>query len=208
VSCPSLDWSDPIAVSKWLAGLRLAFNDADAVALDMLRPPRVRELGPALHAKNYGEARAQILQSLAYAAKLPDAAPHPASSMAAPPTCGPLAARGAPVKRGKGLRALVRAIDATKGRPADEARDDVAALPLAGVLFLAMIGTPGERADVDSPLVLVLDAIRDTIEGWARTPSTSTAYAHVPVGELDRLSHRVGAAIVIARRMGKEGGAS
>jgi hypothetical protein len=104
------------------------------------------------------------------------------------------------VKRGKGLRALSRAIDATKGRPADEARDEIAALPLAGVLFLAMIGTPSERAEVDSPLVLVLDAIRDTIEGWARVPSLSTAYAYVPFGELNRLAHRVGAAAEIARR--------
>jgi hypothetical protein len=54
VSRRSLDWSDPIEVSKWLAGLRLALNDADAAALDMLRPPRARELGPALHAANYG----------------------------------------------------------------------------------------------------------------------------------------------------------
>jgi hypothetical protein len=67
MSRASLDWSDPVAVSKWLAGLRLSFNDADAVALDMLRPPRVRELGPALHAKNYSEARAQIVQLLDYA---------------------------------------------------------------------------------------------------------------------------------------------
>ncbi len=67
MSRPSLDWSDPIAVSKWLAGLRGAFNDADAVALDMLRAPRARELGPALHAKNYGEARATILAALEYA---------------------------------------------------------------------------------------------------------------------------------------------
>jgi hypothetical protein len=53
MSRPSLDWSDPIAVSTWLAGLRLAFNDADAVAIDMLRPPLERELGPVLHTKNY-----------------------------------------------------------------------------------------------------------------------------------------------------------
>lgn len=67
MSRPSLDWSDPAAVSVWLAGLRLSFNDADAAALDMLRPPRARELGPALHAKNYSEARAQIVQALDYA---------------------------------------------------------------------------------------------------------------------------------------------
>ena len=67
MSRPSLDWSDPIAVSRWLAGLRLAFNDADAAALDMLKPPRSRELGPVLHAANYGAARAQLLQALDFA---------------------------------------------------------------------------------------------------------------------------------------------
>jgi len=67
VSRTSLDWSDPIAVSKWLIGLRAAFNDADAIAIDMLRAPRTRELGPRLHAKNYGEARKAILASIDYA---------------------------------------------------------------------------------------------------------------------------------------------
>src|SRR5215475_4517463 len=67
VSRSSLDWSDAIAVSKWLTGLQLAFNDADAVALDMLKPPRQRELGPVIHLQNYGAARAQILSALAYA---------------------------------------------------------------------------------------------------------------------------------------------
>jgi hypothetical protein len=110
------------------------------------------------------------------------------------------------VKYAKGIRTLVRAIDAAKCRPADEARDLLAELPLAGVLFLAMVGTPGERSDIDSPLVLVLDAIRDTIDGWARVPSPSTAYASVPFSELDRLSYRLGAAIVIARRVEKGGG--
>jgi hypothetical protein len=76
VSRPSLDWSDPIAVSRWLAGLRLAFNDADAAALDMLRLPRARELGPALHAANYGAARTQILQALDFATA-PEPDPEP-----------------------------------------------------------------------------------------------------------------------------------
>ena len=75
MSRTSLDWSDPIAVSQWLAGLRLSFNDADAAALDMLRPPRERELGPALHAEHYNAARAQILKALAYAG-----APEPEAS--------------------------------------------------------------------------------------------------------------------------------
>jgi len=68
VSRPSLDWSDPVAVSRWLGGLRVSFNDADAVTRDMLRPAHRRELGPALHAANYGAARAQILQALDFAA--------------------------------------------------------------------------------------------------------------------------------------------
>jgi hypothetical protein len=67
VSRPALDWSDPVAVSRWLAGLRLAFDDADGIALDMLEPPRSRELGPVLHADTYGKARAQILQALDFA---------------------------------------------------------------------------------------------------------------------------------------------
>jgi hypothetical protein len=104
------------------------------------------------------------------------------------------------VTRAKGIRTLVRAIEAVRGCNADETRDVIAALPLASILFLAMVGTLGERAEVDPPLVLVLDAIRETIEGWARVPSLSTAYAYVPLGELDRLAHRVGAAVEIARR--------
>jgi hypothetical protein len=62
-----LDWSDAAAVSSWLACLWQSFDDADGVTLDLLRPPRERELGPVLQAKNYGQARAQILAALAYA---------------------------------------------------------------------------------------------------------------------------------------------
>lgn len=46
------------------------WRDADAVTADMLRPPRERELGPALHARNYGEARGKIVASLAYLSSL------------------------------------------------------------------------------------------------------------------------------------------
>ena len=73
---PSLNWSDPVAVSRWLGALRLAFNDADAVTADMLRPPPERELGPALHAATYGAARAVLLFALAFArAPEPDQEP-------------------------------------------------------------------------------------------------------------------------------------
>ena len=76
VSRTSLDPADPIAFGRWLAGLRSAFNDLDAVALDMLRPPRFRELGPAIHARNYTAAREQVLQALDFAAA-PEPAPEP-----------------------------------------------------------------------------------------------------------------------------------
>lgn len=67
MSRPSLDWSDPIAVSRWLARLRLAVHAADAVVQDMFRPRWSREFEPALHAHSYGEVRHQILQALAVA---------------------------------------------------------------------------------------------------------------------------------------------
>lgn len=76
MSRPSLDWNDPIAVSRWLAGLRLAWNDADAVTRDMLRPERRRELGQRLHAENYGEARKAIVAALEYATA-PEPDPEP-----------------------------------------------------------------------------------------------------------------------------------
>jgi hypothetical protein len=45
---PHLDPTDPAAVATWLADLRLAFTDADAVIRAALRRPRRRELGPVL----------------------------------------------------------------------------------------------------------------------------------------------------------------
>jgi hypothetical protein len=95
---------------------------------------------------------------------------------------------------------LAQAVDDVKGVNPEDRDDVLAAMPIAGVLFLAMIGTPGERAEVDPPLVLALRAVRETLDGWARTPSPSTAFASVPFGELDRLACGVGAAIEIARR--------
>lgn len=67
MSGPSWTGPTPLPSRRWLAGLRLSFNDADGAALDMLLPPRQRELGPALHAQNYHMARKQIVQALAYA---------------------------------------------------------------------------------------------------------------------------------------------
>lgn len=84
MSRASLDWSDPIAVSRWIGGVRASFADLDAAATDMLRPPRSRELGPALHAKQYAAARAQILSALDFAS-----APEPDDGEPADPAgCG------------------------------------------------------------------------------------------------------------------------
>ena len=49
-----------------LVALRVACDDADAVAEDMLRPPRKRQLGPVLARQNYDEARSKIVTGIAY----------------------------------------------------------------------------------------------------------------------------------------------
>ena len=62
-----LDWNDAAAVSECLAKLKVSLDDADAITQDMLRPPRERELGPALHAEKYRDAWSQVEESMAYA---------------------------------------------------------------------------------------------------------------------------------------------
>ena len=94
------------------------------------------------------------------------------------------------------LADAVRDVIDTRG-DAVEALED---MPMAGVLFLAITGTPGEEAEVDTPLVMVLRAIRETLTGWSRAPSDSTLFAAVPLTDLDRLGWRLAAAIEIARR--------
>jgi hypothetical protein len=75
-----LDLTDPAAVAAWLADLRLAFADADAVTRDTLRRPRRRELGPVLARHNYRDAHQRITSLLALAdptSPAPPAAPAP-----------------------------------------------------------------------------------------------------------------------------------
>ena len=96
-------------------------------------------------------------------------------------------------------RAIGETIGCIHGAPLDEA---LSVLPMAGVLFLALIGTPGESAEVDTPLVLVLRAIRQTIDDWSHARRGIMGFAEVPYAALDLLGHRVGAAIEIARRSG------
>ena len=67
MSHPALDWNDRAAVSQCLSKLWASMKDANAVTQDLLRPPRERELGPVLHAQNYGDAWAQVVETMAYA---------------------------------------------------------------------------------------------------------------------------------------------
>jgi hypothetical protein len=48
-----------------LAEVRAAFDDLDAVGLDMLRTPRRRNLGPRQHRQLYREARGKLAALLA-----------------------------------------------------------------------------------------------------------------------------------------------
>ena len=62
-----LDYSDLAAVRRFLADLRVAVDDADAITRDALRPLGRRELGRILHRRNYQEARARIVSLIGYA---------------------------------------------------------------------------------------------------------------------------------------------
>ncbi len=64
-----LDWADPAEVAAWLTRLATAWADAAMVAEDMLRPPRLRDLGPAEHTRLHGDAAASMTQLLAYAGR-------------------------------------------------------------------------------------------------------------------------------------------
>ena len=61
-----LDWNDALAVAAWFSNLRTAWEDAAMVAADMLKPPRLRNLGPAEHARLHADASASMSQLLAY----------------------------------------------------------------------------------------------------------------------------------------------
>lgn len=64
---PRIDWRDPSAVRAFVEELRATLDDAHAVVADMLRPASARELGPAMHRRNYREARAKAAQLLVLA---------------------------------------------------------------------------------------------------------------------------------------------
>jgi hypothetical protein len=72
VSADRLDFTNPAAVRAWLVDLRVAVDDAGAVAEDMLRPARKRALGQTEHARLYGDARAKLAALLSYADPPPE----------------------------------------------------------------------------------------------------------------------------------------
>ena len=67
-----LTFDNPAEARAWLEGLRVSFEDIDAVVVDMLAPVRKRRLGPVTHAEHYNAARAQLLSALAHATPEPE----------------------------------------------------------------------------------------------------------------------------------------
>ncbi len=60
---PPFDLDDP-EIRRWLVHLRVAFDDADSVVIDMFRPLRRRRLGYVQHRALYREARQAIIAQL------------------------------------------------------------------------------------------------------------------------------------------------
>ncbi len=69
--------------AEWHRHLRTAFEDADAAARDMLRPPSKRSLGPRQHRRLYGDAVRQIRSLLDHP---PDDGPEGAEPATIPAT--------------------------------------------------------------------------------------------------------------------------
>jgi len=77
------DPNDPEAFRRLVIEIRVALDDIDAVARDMLRRKRRRSLGRAQHRKLYRDARAKLIQILEHL--MPTPPPPPAPAGAAPP---------------------------------------------------------------------------------------------------------------------------
>ena len=67
----SLDFTDRAAVRQWLAGLRVAIDDAAGITEDLLRPVRQRDLGQREHERLYTEAAQKIAHLMDYASAPP-----------------------------------------------------------------------------------------------------------------------------------------
>jgi hypothetical protein len=104
VSRVALDWSDPVAVSRWLGAFRVTLVDHLAVTDDMMRPPCECERGPVLHRERAHDTATQLrsLVDFATAPEPDDSEPDdgepgdPAGSGRAGPVHGP---KGAELRR-------------------------------------------------------------------------------------------------------------
>jgi hypothetical protein len=106
------------------------------------------------------------------------------------------------------VAALAAAVqDMARAQNQGEAEAALQGMPLSAVLFFALMGTPGERAEIDPPFVLALRAVRATLDGWAHARGESAMFAAVPFADLDLLARRVDATIELARRGAVAGGA-
>lgn len=70
---------DKALLRRVLLDLRVAADDADTVAIDMLRPLRRRRLGRVLHRSQYHEARGKVVSQIAYLLRMAEDDPKPPS---------------------------------------------------------------------------------------------------------------------------------
>ena len=75
-----IDWTDLELVRRLLVEARVAFDDADAVASDLLRKKRRRALGHLQHKKLYRDARRKLVHILDELLGPPHAPPSPAEN--------------------------------------------------------------------------------------------------------------------------------
>lgn len=68
---------DRAILRRVLLDLRVAVDDADSVAVDMMRSPRRRKLGPVLHRSQYREARGKVISQIAYLLRMAEDEPKP-----------------------------------------------------------------------------------------------------------------------------------
>lgn len=186
-----VDLSDPSERARWLAGACEQVADVVAAGLDATSPPGQRMLGRRAAREHVADAE-RALRGLFAAVGLDLA--EPSSTRGARVSASSVESAGELVQLDAAVDDIVHA------RADAEEETALQEMPLTGVLFLALMGTPGERAEIDPPLVLALRAVRATVDDWAHQRGTSTRFADVSFADLDLLTRRLDATIEIARR--------
>jgi hypothetical protein len=197
---PTIDLSDPTLRAAWLVDLYEQTADALAAARDATAPPASRDLGRREARRIITDAEHSIGELLAAVGFVPSTLRE--QTLRAARRASSTAEQEHTTNEGAGeLAALGAAVhDVLHAVSHDYEEDALHEMPLAGVLFLALAGSPGERAEIEPPLVLVLRALRATVTGWARMPRESTLFASIPLPDLDLFGRRIDAAIEIALR--------